>query len=125
MEDGVRHAFRALQVEFRVARDFIADEDDVAQHGKQVLVDALDHLAVDKGDGRRALDVEFDAALALDDGDFKRLVALQQGAAIVDGAAAIQDRQRAAAEGVVQAALAGVEQLVDFSLGEHVQAAFR
>jgi hypothetical protein len=78
VEHGVGDAFRAVQVELRIVRHLVADEDDVAQHGEQMLVDALDHLAVDEGDGRRTLDVELDAALALDDGDIERLISLQQ-----------------------------------------------
>jgi hypothetical protein len=55
------------QVEARIVGDLEVHVDDIAQHREQVLVDTLDHLAVDEGVRRRAADIELDAALALDD----------------------------------------------------------
>jgi len=113
------------QVEFRVAADFVGGVDHVAQHRKQVLGDALDHLAIDKSARRRALQVELDAALALDDGDGKRLVALEQRLAIVAVTARIEHCQRATAQQSVQTALAGIEQFADFGGGKDFEAPFR
>jgi hypothetical protein len=71
---------------------------------------AFDHFAVDEGDARRALDIELDAALALQDADIERFITFQQFLAIVDGAAAIEHSQCAATQSIKQATLAGIEQ---------------
>src|SRR5438445_13019720 len=83
VEYRIGDSFGRVGVELRVAVDLVADKNHIAQHGEQMLLDALDHLAVDEGAGRRTLDVEFDAALALDDADVKSLIALQQLLAVV------------------------------------------
>jgi hypothetical protein len=54
-------------------------------------MDALDHLAVDESAGRRSLDVELDAALALNNADIKRFVAFQKFLAVIQAATAIEN----------------------------------
>jgi hypothetical protein len=61
----------------------------------------FDHFAVDKGLGRRAFDVELNAAFTLDDADVERLVALQQFLAVIEAAATIEYGKRAVTEDVV------------------------
>jgi hypothetical protein len=104
VEYRVGDAFVLTQVEFRIVGDLVADENDVPQHRKQVLMDALDHFAVDEGDRRCALDVQLDAAFALHDADVKRLIPFQQFLPIVDRAAAVEHGQCAIAEDVIEAA---------------------
>ena len=89
-----------------------------------MLVDAADHLVVDECAGRRALDIELDAAFALDDVDIERWIPFQQFLAVVEVIAAIQHGQRAIAENLVQAAVAGVQQLEDFGFGQDFELAF-
>src|SRR3569623_835632 len=67
MEYGVGDSFRSFEIELRVVVDFLACEKNIAQHGKQVFVYALDHLVVDICAGWRSIDVVLDAALALID----------------------------------------------------------
>ena len=101
VEDGVRDALGAREVEARIVRHLEVHVDDVAQDREQVLVDTLDHLAVHEGVGRRAADVELDAAFTLDDLDVEVLVAFEQLLAVVDRTAGVEHRQRAFAEDLV------------------------
>ena len=50
-----------FEVETAALDDLVGDEDHVAQHREQVLLDAADHLAVDERLPRRVLDLELDA----------------------------------------------------------------
>ena len=123
MEDRIGNALGAAHVELGIVIHFAADKDNIAQNGKQMLMNPLDHFTVDEGDGRCALDLELDAAFALHDADFERLIALEQLLAVIDRAAAIEDGQRAISKYLVQAALAGVEEFEDFRLGQHFELA--
>jgi len=97
----------------------------VAQHREQVLLDAADHAAVDEGAGRGIAQVELDApGLALDV-DVEVVVALEDGTRVVGLAAAVQHRERTAAEQVVEAATRRVEQAVHLLLREVLEAAGR
>ncbi len=125
VEDGVGDAVSAGQVELRVVGDVEIDEHDVAQYGEQVLVNPANHFAIDERAGRRAADIELDAALALQDADVEARVPLEQFLAVVDVAAAIEYCKRTFAKHVVQAGAAGVEQLADFGFGQHFELAFR
>ena len=125
VEDGVRDAFRSREVEARVVRHLEIHVDDVAQDREQVLVDPLDHLALDEGVGGRAADIELDAAFALDDLDVEILVPFEQFLAVVDRTAGVQYRQRAFAEDLVQPALARIEELGHLGLRQDLQPSFR
>ena len=125
VEDGVRDAFRAREVEARIVRHLEIHVDDVAQDREQVLVDPLDHLAVDEGVRGRAADIELDAAFALDDLDVEILVTLEQFLAVVDRAAGIQHRQRAFTEDLVQTALTRIEELGHLGLRQDFQPSLR
>ena len=87
-------------------------------------MDTLDHPAVDEGTGRSAADVELDSAFALDDADVEVFVAFEQLLAVVERVAAIEHRQRTAAEDFEQAVPALVQQSADLRAGEDFQTAF-
>ena len=121
VEHRVGKAFRAPEIELRVAADLVVHIDDIAQYGDQMLLDALDHLAVYKRTGRRCRDVELDAALPLEDADIEGFVAFQQLLAVIQLVAAVEHRQRTVAVQLVQAAMALVGQLGRFAPGKHFQ----
>ena len=123
VEDGIGDAFRCRLVELRVAAYLVAKIDDVAQHGEEVFLDALDHLAVDEGAGGRAGDVELDAALAVDQADVEGLVAFEQFLAVVGLVAAVQHGKRAVPQEFVQTAVAAVEKAGGFGAREYVHPA--
>ena len=122
---GAADAVRGVQIEHRIIVDLVADVNNVAQHRKQMLIDAFDHFAVNKGMRGSDFHLQLDAALFLNDAYFKIGIAFQQFLAVIHRAAAIQYRQRAIAEQPVQPALAGIEQFADFGLGQYIQTAFR
>ncbi len=95
----------------------------LAQHGEQVFLHALDHLAVDESNGGGVVDLEFDAARVLNDAQLEVLVFVEQLGGIVAVAARVEDRERAAPQQRVQLALAAVEQLGDLLMGEVFEAA--
>ena len=66
-----------------------------------MFIDALDHLAVDEGTGRRTFYRQFDAPLFLDDADIEGLVTIQQFLAVIQRIAAIQHGERTIAKDVV------------------------
>ena len=104
--------------------NLVVDVDDVAHHREQVLLDALDDLAVDEGVGRGVAEFELHSALLLDDADVEIGVLLQYRQAVVDIVAGVQHRQGAASEQVVQALLAAVEQACNLQPGQHVEVVF-
>ena len=95
MEHGIRRAFAGLQVEAAVLDDFVAREDNVAQHGKQQLANAADHLAVHERDGRRLAQRNFQTPILLDKSDLEALEALEHRPRVVHLAARIQHSQHA------------------------------
>jgi hypothetical protein len=60
MEHGIGDVGAVVEVEAATLVYFVRDEDHVAQHGEQVLLDATDHLAIDKGAGRGVADLQAD-----------------------------------------------------------------
>ncbi len=101
----------------------VAHVDHVAQHGEQVLANAAHQLAVDEGLRRRVAHAQADAALHLQQLDLEVGEAFVHRARVVQRAAGVQHRQRAAAEQRLQAAVADVAQLGHLQLGEQVHAA--
>ena len=97
----------------------------VAQHRKQVFLDATDHAAVDERAGRCVVQLELHAPGLAHDVDFKIGVPIEDGARVVGFAAAVEHRQRAAAIQRIQAAARRIEQPVDFLLREVFEAAAR
>jgi hypothetical protein len=120
--DGVRDARRIVQVEAAGAENRIVDVDDVAQHREQVLLDAADHRAVDEGARRRVLHFQFHAPGLAAEADLEVLVALEDRAHVVGFQARSEHGQRAAPEHLVDAAVAGAEQLLHFALGKILEA---
>src|SRR5262245_6809236 len=86
-----------------------------------MLLDAADDLPVDKRVRRRVLDFELDSPGLTTEAYLEILVALEDGTDIVRFEAGGQYSERAAAEEVVDAALARVEKLLDFTLREVFQ----
>ena len=125
VEHGIGDAGGGIQIEAPALHDLVGDEHHIAQHGEQMVLQAADHHAVDEGGGRRILDLELDAPGLAHDPQVEILVLLEYHARVVDVAAGIEHGQRALAKQRIQAALAGIEQLGDFLLGEVLQAAFR
>ena len=122
MEHGIGDAVRGIHIKCWVIINFVTDVDNITQNGKQVFVDTLDNLAVDERAGRSPRDPQLDTTLFLDHPDVERLVAFQQFLAIIQVTAAVEYRERTVAKQPVQAALAGIEELVDLHLGQYVQA---
>ena len=114
-----------FEVEPAALDDLVGDEDHVAQHREQVLLDAADHLAVDEGLPGRVLDLELDAPGLAHQLDLEVLVAVEDLLGVVAFAAGVQHRQRALAEQLVEAAGARVEQLLDLGLRKVLEAAAR
>ncbi len=125
VEYRIGNPLRRHQVEFRIVTDFVADINNVAQYREQMFMNAFDHLAIDKGAGRRPLDVKLDAALALDNADLERVITFKQLLAVIHVIAAIENGQRAIAEYFIKSAEPGVMQFRDFALGENFKMPFR
>ena len=125
VEHGVGDRRRIVEVEAAAFDDLVADEDHVAQHREQVLLDAADHLAVDEGLPGRVLDLELDAPGLAHQLDFEVLVAVEDFLGVVGLAAGIEHGQRALAEQRVEAAGARIEEFLDLGLGEVLEAAAR
>jgi hypothetical protein len=118
-------ALRILAVEPAGADDFIGGIDDVAQHREQMLLDAVDHVAVDKCGRRRVGDLELDAPGMAQDLHVEVAVVLEDLLGVVAFAAGIEHRQRTVAKQRVQPGVAGIEQLVDLGLRQDLEAAAR
>src|SRR5690606_37370736 len=111
------------EVEAAAFDNFIGDVDHIAQHRKQVLLDAPDHLPIDEGAGRRIVQLQPDTPGLAADLQVEVAVALEDQAGIVQFAAGVQHGQGAAAEQRVQTALPGIQELVDLRLGKILKAA--
>ena len=114
MENRLRNAIRRLRPKARVAADFLVNENDVAQHREQMFLDADNHLAIDKGGGRRIDDVELDAARTLNDADIEGAVAFQQLLGVVEFVAGVEHGQRAVAVKLVQGAMPAIKEFRRF-----------
>ena len=125
MEHAVRDARGAREIESRIVQHVAVRKQQVAQYRKQVLANAADHLVTDEGYIRRVLELDRDTALVLHDGDSETLITAQQLPDVVVGRTGIQHRQRALTPQVVQAAFAGIAELVGFGPRENLEAAFR
>ena len=125
MEHRIGHSRRIIQVEVGIPLDLVGDVDHIAQHGKKVLVDPLDHASVDKRAGRCIRYLQLDAPLLLHDANIESRIALQQLLAVIQVTAAAEYRQRAVAEQAVQPALGVVQQFAHLHLGEYIQMAMR
>src|SRR5260370_32491628 len=90
-----------------------------------MFLQSTDHLAVDEGSRGGVLDLELDSPGLPHDPQIEVLVFLEDAPRIVEGAAGIEDGERAFAEQRIQAALTGIEQLGYFLLGELLEAALR
>jgi hypothetical protein len=121
--DGVGDAGRILQVEPLAAENGVVDIDDIAQHREQMFLDATDHLAVDESAGRRVFHFQLDAPGLAAEADLEILEAVEDRAHIVGFQARTEHGERAAAEQLIDAALAGAQQLLNFALGEIFEAA--
>ena len=115
----------SLEVDRAVLEHLAMQVEDVAQHREQVLLDAADHLAVDERRRRRVAQLELHAPGLAHDADIEVRVALEDRARVVGLAAAVQHRERAAAEERVEPATRGIEQPVDLVLREVLEAAGR
>jgi hypothetical protein len=125
VEHRIRDAGRGTQIEAAALDDFIGDEDHVAQHREQVILQTADHFAVDERGRRRVLDLELDAPCLATMRTSKSLYFSKMSRGVVDVAAGIQHGERAFAEQGIQAALAGIEQLGYFLLGQMFEGALR
>ena len=72
-----------------------AHVDHVSEHREQVLLDALDHLAIDEGTGWRVAQVDLDAAHPLDHLDVEVPVLIEHRHRIVGVGPAVEHRERA------------------------------
>jgi hypothetical protein len=125
VKQGVGDRGRIGAVHPSGADDLVGRVDHVPEHREQVFLDAADHLAVDKGGGRRVGDLQLDAPGVAHDLYRKGLVALQDFVGVVAVAPGVEHRQRAAPEQRVEALGAGIEQLGDFGLREALKAPAR
>ena len=103
--------------------NFVPRKNNIAEYRGQQFASATDHFAVDKRLGRGVLQPDFETAILPDKTYFEVLVGLKQRASIIRVAIRIQYRQHAAAQQWVQAAGAARLQLVDFELGQYLEAA--
>ena len=124
VEDHVGHAVAAVQVEAAAAVNFVVDVDQVANHREQVFADTLDDLAVDKGAGRRVLQLQLHAALLLNHADVEIGMLGEHRETVIDVAARVEHGQRTAPEQVVETVLAAVEQARDLQHREYVEVVF-
>jgi hypothetical protein len=122
---GVRDARRIAQIEAIAAEDGIVDVNDVAQHREQVFLDTADHLAVDERARRRIADFELDAPSLSAEANLKVLVAIEDRTHVIGLQSRRQHGKRATAKQLIDAALTGGEQLLDFALGEVLETAER
>jgi hypothetical protein len=73
VEHGIGDAFRALRSNFGLSLTSLLTKT-ISRSTANRCSYAFDHFAVDESDGRRSLDIELDAALALHDADIERFV---------------------------------------------------
>jgi hypothetical protein len=125
VEYRIGHAVRVFLVEPGIATDFVAEKNDVAQHGEEMLLDTLDHFVVDKGATRRPDDVELEATRTIDHVNVEGGVAIEQFLAIIELVAAIEHGQRTIAEKLMQTAVTAIEKTGDFRPGQNFQTAGR
>ena len=105
--------------------DLVGNEHHIAQHREQVLLDAPDHLAVDERRRRGVLHLELHSPGVANDANLEVAVVVEDFLGVIRGCAGVEDRQRAAPEQRIEAPLAGVEQLVDFGLGQILETTAR
>ena len=125
VEDRIGHRSGVGKVEAAAGNDFVRDEHHVAQHRKQVLLDAADHLAIDEGRCRGIAHLELDAPGLPQDLNVEIPIAIEDLLGIVGVRAAVEHRQRALAKQGIQAALAGVQEFADLVLGKILETAPR
>ncbi len=106
-----------------LAVQFAFGVNDVAQGAEQHLAGTGDHFAVDERIGRRVQQFKAHAAVLLMDAYLEILVGFQDSLGIVDMGAGVEDGQGALAKEGVGAARAGSAELLDFALGQGLQAA--
>ncbi len=123
VEYGVGETAGAAQIEAVGIADFVVHVDQIPQHGKQVLADTLDHLAVHECRRRGVLHGELQAPVLLHNLHGEILVATQNLGGVGLLEPRIQHSQRAVAPQIVQTSLAGGAQLAYLPLGENFQAA--
>src|SRR5690606_36033662 len=104
--DRVRDAVRVVQVETLAAEYRVVYVHDVAQHGEQMLLDTADHLSVDEGVRRRILHFELDTPGLAAEPYLEILVAVEDRADVVGLQARGQHGEGAAAEQLIDPALA-------------------
>ncbi|CAI1981592.1 Uncharacterised protein [Serratia proteamaculans] len=98
---NVGRIFQIQMLETTGAVDLSVDEQDIAQHGKQVGLQRTDDSTIDKGVFRWIHQFKFDSALTAQDVNIKGFIARQQLFAVVGLAAGVQDSQRTVAEQTV------------------------
>ena len=124
MEHEVGHDRAVILLQLVLQVHFGAGEQDVAQHGEQVLAHAEDHPAIHESAGRRILQLQLDAALAMDNADIEIRVGLHQRLAVIHVIARRQHGQRTIAKQLMQARVAVVQKLRDLPPREHFQSSF-
>ena len=106
MKNQVPYPAGGLHVGLIAAIKFARYENDVPQHGKQVILDAIEHPTIDKCTDRRVAHLQPDPARSLDDFDPEVRISLENLGCVIRFLAAIEHRQRAAAKQVIEFAVA-------------------
>src|SRR5581483_7125647 len=111
------------QVVAAAGDDLVGDEHHIAQHRKEMLLDATDHLPVDERRGRSVVDLELDAPRVAHDADVEIAIAVEDLLGVIGAGAAVEHGEGALAEELVEPSLTRVEQLLDLDLREVLEAA--
>ena len=122
LEHVVGDAGGAVEVDLQAVQ-LAFGVDQVAQGAEEHFTGAGDHFAIDEGIRRGVQQFQAYAAVLLVDTDLEVLVGIEDGLGVVDMRAGIEDGQGALAEKGVDAAGAGLAELLDFTLGKRLQAA--
>src|SRR5690606_17389350 len=125
VEDRVRDAARRREIEAVAHQHVAVHVKEVAEHGKEMLADAPDHLPVHERTVRRVLELERDPADVTDHRDAEIAVAEQDLPDVVLLGPGIEHGQRALPPRLVPAAAARAPELVHLGAGKNLENALR